>query len=146
MLNDNYDVNAAVAYLNVHARGASLQWAGCVSQALHVGGMAVPRGFPVAPARSYGPALLAHGFVKVLANDLIVPRKGDVAVVEPYASGHYAGYLAMYNGQNWVPDLRQKNRRDGRGHYEFRDVYKVYRWQQRNDPVRGQASGVLSRR
>ena len=50
-------------------------------------------------------------------NTEYVPKKGDVAVIQPYPGGDPNGHIAMYDGQSWVSDFKQRDVWGGPGGY-----------------------------
>jgi hypothetical protein len=99
-----WDKEGAIAHLNARAHEKSQgRCAQYVRQAVEAGGVRLARH---ASAKDYGSSLLTAGFRAVAASNH--PMAGDVAVIQPI-EGHPHGHMAMYNGQAWVSDFRQRN-------------------------------------
>jgi uncharacterized Zn-binding protein involved in type VI secretion len=95
-----------------------------VRQAMEAGGMDTT-GRPVS-AKNYGPFLDKKGFAKVPAENY-VPQKGDVVVIQPYKGGSEHGHIAMYDGQQWVSDFKQKDMWGGSGYRNNKPPHQIYR-------------------
>lgn len=99
-----FDKDSAVKHLDSHALSKShccCAW--YVMRAIQAGG--IPIG--ILPAWGYEYALPFYGFANVTEN-YDGPKKGDI-VVFPATKGHIYGHIAMYNGNQWVSDFKQKN-------------------------------------
>jgi hypothetical protein len=59
-------------------------------------------------AKDYGRYLAAKGFVR-LPKPGYQPRKGDLVVIRPAPGKFGPRHIALYDGQQWVSDHRQKN-------------------------------------
>jgi type VI secretion system secreted protein VgrG len=91
---------------------------------MEAGGMDTT-GRPVS-AKNYGPFLDKKGFAKVPAENY-VPQKGDVVVIQPYKGGSEHGHIAMYDGQQWVSDFKQKDMWGGSGYRNNKPPHQIYR-------------------
>ncbi|UQA60490.1 hypothetical protein E8A73_008470 [Polyangium aurulentum] len=122
-----FDVNKSVQYLNSHAQPKSTSnCARYVRTAISSpAGGGQPMGRTLS-AKNYGPQLEAAGFRQVTDGTL---QKGDVAVIQPYPGGNQHGHMAMYNGQSWVSDFKQRDMYPGPGYRAARPSYKIYRHQ-----------------
>jgi len=61
------------------------------------------------------------------SNQDYVPKKGDVAVIQPYKGGDPHGHIAMYNGTKWVSDFKQRDMWGGPGYRKHKPTCVVYR-------------------
>jgi hypothetical protein len=85
---------------------------------------------------SYGPELLAKGFIVVSVSsiDVFQPEKGDIAVIEGYPGGTPCksgpcGHIQMYNGKQWVSDFFQTRPFwPGSGYQNHKPAFQIYRW------------------
>jgi hypothetical protein len=69
-------------------------------------------GHPIS-AKDYGPLLLRNG-ARVVNEAGYTPQRGDVAVFAG-SSAHPHGHIAIFNGQQWVSDFKQRNMSPYRG-------------------------------
>lgn len=119
------NVDAAIQYLDEHAVASSThQCATAVRRALAAGGTVInphPR-----DAKDYGPFLRVNGFRETSLSGY-TPRKGDVAVIQPYAGGSTAGHITMFNGSIWVSDFRQTDMWAGPGYRRDQPSYAIFR-------------------
>jgi len=123
-----FDVNKSVQYLNAHAEPGSLgKCARYVRVAISSpAGGGLPMGRTLS-AKNYGPQLEAAGFRQVTDGTV---QKGDVVVIQTYAGAkNQHGHMAMYNGQNWVSDFKQRDMYPGPGYRAAKPPYKIYRYQ-----------------
>lgn len=98
-----YSVDDAVTYLNEHAENKSRNMCALyVKRAINAGGQPIC----ILPAWAYANVLPSIGFYEVDTKDYH-PKNGDV-VVFPKVEGHIWGHIAMYNGNRWVSDFKQK--------------------------------------
>ena len=58
-------------------------------------------------AKDYGPQLEKNGFNKINI-DYTQAKKGDVVVFQAIGNRKY-GHTAIYNGEQWVSDFKQKS-------------------------------------
>lgn len=96
----------AVQTLNEIAGVPAGKCAKNIQQALEAGGVK-SEGHPMA-ARDYGPYLLSHGFTEVSA-DGYEPKKGDIVVIQATPGGPKYGHIAMFDGNQWISDHKQKD-------------------------------------
>jgi len=98
-----YSVDKAVIHLNEHACKKSHNCCALyVAAAIHAGGLK-----PVLlRACDYSWYLPKIGFQSV-PTDNYKPRKGDI-VVFPQVKNHIFGHIAMWNGNQWVSDFKQR--------------------------------------
>ncbi|HTH62939.1 MAG TPA: CHAP domain-containing protein [Paraburkholderia sp.] len=118
----SWDKNDAVRHLQSHAEAASRgHCARYVRNAIERGGIKLKR---TQSARNYGPSLLDAGFHDVTGR---APLKGDVIVIQAIP-GHPDGHMAMYDGQIWISDFRQRNGvYPGQSYRTAQPAYKMYR-------------------
>ncbi|WEN16127.1 hypothetical protein PY254_05500 [Rhodanobacter sp. AS-Z3] len=124
----DYDVDAAVTYLDAHAHGQSTGFcAQAVRRALLAGGIDVTPHPGI--AKAYGPYLLAHGFVPTATDGSAgyAAVKGDVVVIQSYTGGSQAGHIAMFDGLQWVSDFKQRDIWAGPGYRTHKPSYAIYR-------------------
>jgi len=96
-----YNPDKAVAHLTENALSRShtcCAW--FVMRAMQAGGCPMI----LAPAHSYSTILPYYGFKEVKTTTY---KKGDI-VVFPAVKGHKWGHIAMWNGEQWVSDFKQK--------------------------------------
>lgn len=74
------------------------------------------------PAWYYSNVLPHFNFKEVSINNYI-PVKGDIIVVEN-SKEHFWGHIAMYNGNQWISDFKQKNMNPYKKEYK----YKIFRY------------------
>ncbi|HGW5057066.1 MULTISPECIES: C40 family peptidase [Citrobacter] len=65
------------------------------------------------------------GFRKISSTQS--PRAGDVVVIQPYAGGHAAGHMAIYDGQDWYSDFKQRDFWGGPGYRSSKPAHQMYR-------------------
>lgn len=61
----------------------------------------------ILPAWAYRYYLPIIGWEEININSSI-PQKGDVSIF-PYTKNHIFGHIAMWNGEQWISDFKQKN-------------------------------------
>lgn len=120
-----WDKDKAVKRLDSHAAVKSAgSCAMFVRQAILAGGVNVAHAHY---AKDYGSALVASGFVQVLAPSAY--QAGDIAIIQP-VKGHPAGHMAMYDGQQWVSDFKQRRGLyPGEEYRRERPAFRIYRYQ-----------------
>jgi hypothetical protein len=112
----------AVHYLDSHAQGHSTgHCAAYVREAIERGGIILQRH---ESAKDYGRSLLYEGFVEVQGHDY---KAGDVAVIQSIP-GHPHGHMAMYDGEHWVSDFKQRTLYPGESYRAYKPSYVVYRY------------------
>lgn len=98
-----YSIDKAVTYLNEHAEKHSRNMCALyVERAVNAGGQPAF----ILPAWGYAYVLPHMGFNEVEKNGY-KPLKGDI-VVFPRVKGHVFGHIAMWNGNQWVSDFKQR--------------------------------------
>lgn len=105
--NADFNVDNDVAELNKNARSGSIsRCAAYVKTALKAGGLPY---IDAASAYMLDGKLQDYGFEQVATNGSnYTPQAGDV-VVFPAVGKHIHGHTAMWNGDQWVSDFRQRN-------------------------------------
>ena len=56
------------------------------------------------------------------------PQRGDVVVIQSIP-GHPHGHMAMYDGEHWVSDFKQRTLYPGDSYRAYKPSYVVYRHQ-----------------
>jgi hypothetical protein len=107
-----------------HSRGECAKY---VRIAIEAGGVRLPN-HPV-PAKDYDPYLGRRGFEKLKPTPApsYLPRKGDIAVFQPYVGGNINGHIAMYDGSQWISDFKQPDFWPGQGYRSHKPPYSIYR-------------------
>ena len=89
-----------------------------VMRAMHAGGCPIS----IYPAWAYKYILPLHNFEKVDKQNYR-PKKGDIVVIEN-SKAHFWGHIAMYNGEIWVSDFKQRSMNPYRKSYP----YEIFRY------------------
>jgi hypothetical protein len=117
----SWNIQAAVHHLDTHAAGHSLgHCAQYVREAIERGGLVLERQLS---AKDYGRSLLYDGFVEYDGPDY---RAGDGVVIQPIP-GHPHGHTAMYDGEHWVSDFKQRTLYPGESYRAYKPSYQVHR-------------------
>lgn len=118
-----WDKVKAITHLQLHAQGKSIgQCAAYTRRAIEAGGVVLSRH---QFARDYGISLMSVGFLCL--NHDSEHEAGDVVIFEGLNESHPEGHMAMYDGNVWISDFKQRSFYPGSA---FRDVgYKIYRHQ-----------------
>ena len=99
----NWDKEASINNINNSANNNSTGYcARYVSNSLSAGGLNVGRGH----AKDMPNNLINAGFAQLPLNT--TPLKGDIVVLNPTGKHSY-GHIAIWNGNQWVSDFKQKN-------------------------------------
>ena len=99
-----YDAGKASRYATGNTLSTSHNCcAGFVMRALWQGNCFVS----IYPAWAYKRILPLYGFKEVPDNGMYLT--GDI-IVFPKTNGHIFGHIAIWNGQQWVSDFRQRNK------------------------------------
>jgi len=77
-------------------------------------------------AKYHGPYLVRAGLTPIAA-DSHVATKGDIVTIQSYSPKDPAGLIAMYNGVQWVSDLRKHDIWADPGYRIHRPSMQVYR-------------------
>ena len=117
-----WNVNAAVEYLDNQAKGTVSQkrCAEFTSNAIDHGGIHLQR---FHSAKDFGSSLLAEGFVAITGDDY---KRGDVVIIQGFGK-HTDGHMAMYDGEHWVSDFKQRTLYPGDEYRTAKPPYVVYR-------------------
>ena len=117
----SWNIDAAIQYLDNHAAGHSTgHCAQYTREAIEHGGIYLQRH---TSAKDYGRSLEMEGFLEFHGTDY---KKGDVVVIQPIP-GHPHGHMAMFDGQHWVSDFKQRTLYPGDSYRTARPSYVVYR-------------------
>lgn len=99
-----YKNDRAADFITVHAEPKSkCSCAGYVMRAMWHGGCPIG----LLPAYGYSRILPQMGFREMKAENYI-PQKGDISVL-PQNDRHVFGHIAVWNGNQWVSDFKQKD-------------------------------------
>lgn len=119
-----YDVDDAVTYLTEHAEKKSVgQCAQYVRMAIKNGGCLTF--LHPTSACDYIRFLPKLNFKEVAINDYH-PQKGDIIVFQSIRN-HEHGHIAMYNGNIWISDFKQRDMFGGKSFREQKIEYHVFR-------------------
>ena len=122
-----YDVDKAVAYLTDNAQPKSRhECARYVRLAIQAGGC--PTYIHPASAKEYDTFLPKLGF-KAIDTMYYQPEGGDVIVIKPpqNVSVHEHGHIAMYNGEKWISDFKQRDMYGGSIYRKKGTIYHLFR-------------------
>lgn len=121
------DINLFAKYLRKNAAAASqAKCARYVRLALEAAG-ANTAGHQ-ATAIAYGPLLVRNGFrIVEPPNRTLLPRKGDVAIIQPTRNGNPAGHIQGFDGTNWISDFIQRDFWPGPAYRSEKPKYEIYR-------------------
>ena len=121
-----YDIEKAVEHLNKKAKSKSIERCALyVRQAINAGGIFGLNGHAMTYYNEK--KLEIAGFTKI-GDDInsIGLKKGDI-VAFAAVKGHSYGHIAMWNGEQWVSDFKQKSFWVA-PQYEKEKKYVLYRW------------------
>lgn len=119
-----YDVNIATEYLSKHAEERSVgKCAQYVRLAIREGGC--PTYFHPESACDYIQFLPKLGFKEIVTENYY-SQKGDVIVFSSVKEHEY-GHIAMYNGNHWISDFKQRDMFGGESFREQKIEYHVFR-------------------
>ena len=117
----SWSIDSAVTYLDHHAASHSTgHCAQYVREAIEHGGIVLERH---ASAKDYGRSLEFAGFHEVAHHDY---KRGDVVVIQPIP-GHPHGHMAMFDGEHWVSDFKQRTLYPGESYRAYKPRFNVYR-------------------
>lgn len=121
--NGDFNLQAALQHLRSHANSASTGYcAKYVRQALEAGGMNMT-GRPnnanayIGFLKNKGYQQVGSGYGETLGS--YIPQAGDIIIYKANAKHRY-GHIAMYDGQDWYSDFKQRSHkvwRDTEGEY-----------------------------
>ena len=125
----NYDADRASEYLTENGQDKSTHCcAWCTMRALQAGGCPAV----ILPAQWYRYFMPLVQFEETPL-DGYVPQKGDVVVFERPAwrswkrISQWWGHVAMYNGEQWISDFKQKDMNP----YKKPVPYRIYRYKKK---------------
>lgn len=119
-----WDKDAAIKHLNANARNSSAGLCGRYTrEAIEAGGLTLTR---QTSAKDYGASLILAGFQPILMC-LSAYERGDVVIIEGF-SGSTDGHMAMFNGEQWVSDFKQRDLYPGPGYRSSRPKFTIYRY------------------
>ncbi len=119
-----WDQDKAIAELQKNALvSSSRRCAQYVRTAIEAGGIFLSR---EADAKNYGRSLQVAGFRVVNRNSCIIPQRGDVVVIQPVQAGN-PGHMAMYDGQIWISDFKQRTMYPGPEYRKHEPDFAIYR-------------------
>lgn len=117
--NDTYNIDKACETITHNALNSSKHCCALfVTVAMNSGGCPIG----LFPAWYYSNILPYFNFKEIPLNNYI-PKKGDIIVIEN-SKEHFWGHIAMYNGQQWISDFKQKNMNPYKKSYK----YKIFRY------------------
>ncbi|MGU0041766.1 hypothetical protein [Citrobacter freundii complex sp. 2025EL-00176] len=121
----SWDKTAAANYAKSHAGGHSQKrCAEFTRKAIQAGGITLGHTYH---AKDYGSMLKSAGFSAI--GQFEQPRVGDVVVIQPYEGGNPSGHMAIFDGQEWYSDFRQRDMWAGPGYRAAKPPYTIYRKQ-----------------
>ena len=119
-----WDKEKAIQYLNAHANVESLgRCAQYMRKAIEAGGVTL---IQHGSAKDYGSSLVLVGFY-ALDFDPTVYEAGDVVIIDSFTGNPY-GHMAMFNGEIWVSDFKQRELYPGPGFRRHKPSYRIYRY------------------
>lgn len=118
-----WNKHAAAIYARQHAGSTSQRrCAAFTRRAINAGGIDIGQ---TLHAKEYGRLLSNAGFTVIGTGE--APQEGDVVVIQPYRGGNESGHMAIYDGQHWYSDFRQRDMWGGPGYRSAQPAYKIYR-------------------
>lgn len=115
----NFNIEKATNYITKNAAPRSKTCcAWYVMRAMHAGGCLIS----IYPAWAYKHVLPLYNFKKIDKSNYH-PQKGDIVVIEN-SKEHFWGHIAMYNGEIWVSDFKQRSMNPYRKSYP----YEIFRY------------------
>src|SRR5205823_6936766 len=119
-----WDKEKAVQYLTSHANVTSLgRCAEYTRKAIEAGGLVLIRHIS---AKDYGLSLRSVGFLP-LGYDPRVYLPGDIVIIDGF-EGHPHGHMAMFNGNSWISDFKQRELYPGPAFRKHRPHYTMFRY------------------
>ena len=124
--NKSFSIEKAVNKLNSIIKPASKgACAMHVRIAIEAGGLSTI-GRPES-AKDYNVFLRKIGF-SVINEAEYIPIKGDIVVIQNIV-GHIHGHIAMYNGEYWISDFRQRDFWGGEAYRSNKPKHTFFRWE-----------------
>jgi len=118
-----WNKTAAVAHARWRASASSTgNCAAFTREAIEAGGVNIGH---TSEARNYGPLLESKGFRPIGVGE--TPREGDVVIIQPYPGGRREGHMAIFDGQTWFSDFRQRDMWGGPGYRKAHPQHVIYR-------------------
>jgi hypothetical protein len=118
-----FNINKSTVYITEHSEKKSkccCAW--YVMRALQEGGCYIG----IYPAWMYKYILPMYNFDSISIKNYKA-KKGDIIVIEN-SKEHFWGHIAMFNGNQWISDFKQKNMNPYKKNYN----YKIYRYNKTN--------------
>src|SRR5690606_36532475 len=107
-----WDIRTATNYAKHHAHTHSIKkCAEYTRKAIRAGGIDIGN---TGHAKDYGSLLMNSGFRPVSPYES--PRAGDVVILQPYEGGNPSGHMAIFDGQDWYSDFKQRDMWAGPGY------------------------------
>ena len=118
-----WDIRTATNYAKHHAHTHSIKkCAEYTRKAIRAGGIDIGN---TGHAKDYGSLLMHAGFRPVSPYES--PRAGDVVILQPYEGGNPSGHMAIFDGQDWYSDFKQRDMWAGPGYRAAKPQYMIYR-------------------
>lgn len=116
----HYNIDKAVTHIENNALSKShtcCAW--FVMRAMNKGGCPIG----ILPAYAYRYVLPWYGFTEISKDSPL--RKGDI-IVFPHVKHHIYGHIAMWTGDQWISDFKQKSMYPATGY--LKSKYKIFRY------------------
>lgn len=118
-----WDIRTATNYAKHHAHTHSIKkCAEYTRKAIRAGGIDIGN---TGHAKDYGSLLMHAGFRPVSPYES--PRAGDAVILQPYEGGNPSGHMAIFDGQDWYSDFKQRDMWAGPGYRAAKPQYTIYR-------------------
>ncbi|WP_054179318.1 CHAP domain-containing protein [Trabulsiella odontotermitis] len=118
-----WDIRTATSYAKNHAHAHSVhRCAEYTRKAIGAGGIILGN---TGHAKDYGSLLINAGFRAISPHES--PKAGDVVILQPYEGGNPSGHMAIFDGQDWYSDFRQRDMWSGPGYRAAKPDYIIYR-------------------
>lgn len=135
-----WDKEKAIKHLNSKAETKSRGLcAAYTRRAIEAGGLVLSRH---TSAKDYGISLQSVGFLS-LGCDTGIYLIGDVVIVDGFKD-HPHGHMAMFNGNIWVSDFKQRTLYPGPAHRKHKPNYTIFRYSFIYDSPISQRSSMLA--
>ena len=119
------DLDAAIKHLQDNAQPKSLGYcARYVRQAINAGGLVLSS--QPGSAKKYGPPLVAAGYTALPVAGYAATR-GDIFVMQPADKPEGHGHIAMFDGEVWISDFKQRDMWGGPTARKVKPAYVIYR-------------------
>ncbi len=122
-----WDREASLKHLRRHALlKSAAKCATFIRQALNAGGF--PNKHKPKDAKDYRAYLTLYGFAEMSVSITEYrPEVGDITVIQSYPGGNSSGHIAMFDGQEWISDFRQRDMWSGSGYRSHQPAFRIYR-------------------